>query len=125
MDMPDKTVDGYISALPGWRGEAVRAIHEAITGAAPGARASIKWAQPVYDANGPFAYIKAFPKAVNFGFWRGAELADPMGLLEGDGDRMRHVTVRSLDGVDLAALVAFTREAVALNAEKGDPTKRT
>ncbi len=59
--------------------------------AAPEASESIKWAQPVYESNGPFAYIKAFKNAVNFGFWRGVDLDDPQGLLAGDGDKMRHV----------------------------------
>lgn len=123
--MAEKTIDGYIASLSDWRGTTVRRLHETIAAAAPDAVAAIKWAQPVYSSNGPFAYIKAFPRSVNVGFWRGAELTDPNGLLEGDGDRMRHVSLRSLDGLDTAAIEAFAREAVRLNRERGDPTKRT
>ncbi|HEX5590087.1 MAG TPA: DUF1801 domain-containing protein [Candidatus Limnocylindrales bacterium] len=123
--MAEKTIDGYIASLSDWRGTAVRQLHEAIGAAAPDATAAIKWAQPVYSSNGPFAYIKAFPRSVNVGFWRGAELPDPDGLLEGDGDRMRHVTLRSLEAVDAAAIDAFAREAVRLNRERGDPTRRS
>jgi hypothetical protein len=39
----------------------------------------------------PFGYVNAFKAHVNVGFFCGAMLADPAGLLEGSGKRMRHV----------------------------------
>jgi hypothetical protein len=41
-----------------------------------------------------FAYVDAFRAHVSVGFYRGASLADPKGLLEGSGKRMRHVKLR-------------------------------
>src|SRR5687768_10157898 len=38
-----------------------------------------------------FAYVNAFQAHVNVGFFRGAQIADPQGLLEGTGRLMRHV----------------------------------
>ncbi len=38
-----------------------------------------------------FAYVNAFKGHVNVGFFRGAEIADPENLLEGNGKFMRHV----------------------------------
>ena len=38
-----------------------------------------------------FAYVNAFKAHVNVGFFRGAEIADPEGLLEGTGKYVRHV----------------------------------
>jgi hypothetical protein len=38
-----------------------------------------------------FAYVDAYRAHVNVGFFRGAEIADPDGLLEGVGKFMRHV----------------------------------
>ena len=99
-------------------------IDRLVKSAAPEAKASIKWAQPVYEQGGPFAYVKAFGTTVNFGFWRGTELTDPDGRLEGTGDRMRHVKLTSAEGVDADRFAAWVKEAVALNAEEGDPTKR-
>ena len=120
----DKTVDGYIASLGDWRGQVVQDVSEVIRAAAPGARESIKWAQPVWASNGPFAYVKAFPRAVNVGFWRGVDLDDPDGLLTGDGDRMRHIKLTSPSQVKPEVLAAWVRQAVALNAGKGDPTRR-
>ena len=51
-----------------------------------------------------FAYTNAFKAHVNVGFFRGAELADPDGLLEGTGKFMRHVKLRPGQQVDAAAL---------------------
>jgi hypothetical protein len=41
-----------------------------------------------------FGYVNAFKAHVNVGFFRGAEIADPEGLLEGTGKFMRHVKLR-------------------------------
>ena len=38
-----------------------------------------------------FGYVNAFRAHANVGFFHGASLADPAGLLEGTGKRMRHV----------------------------------
>src|SRR3974390_1704514 len=39
----------------------------------------------------PFGYVNSFKSHVNVGFFHGAQLSDPEGLLEGSGKRMRHV----------------------------------
>lgn len=41
-----------------------------------------------------FAYVGAFAAHVNVGFFHGASLDDPAGLLQGTGRRMRHVKLR-------------------------------
>jgi hypothetical protein len=51
-----------------------------------------------------FGYVDAFSAHVNVGFFHGAALDDPAGLLEGAGKRMRHVKVRWGRPVDDAAL---------------------
>ena len=58
-----------------------------------------------------FAYVNAFTAHVNVGFFRGAELADPDGLLEGTGKFMRHVKLSPERQVDAAALATLIRSA--------------
>ena len=41
-----------------------------------------------------FAYVNAFTAHANVGFFLGAELDDPDGILEGSGKFMRHVKVK-------------------------------
>ena len=121
--MTDKTVDGYIEGLEAWKGEIVSRVRRVVREAAPEAKETIKWAQPVYESNGPFAYIKAFKNAINFGFWRGVDLKDPKGVLHGSGDKMRHVKLTNLEEIDEALFADFVRQALELNRTKGDPTK--
>ena len=51
-----------------------------------------------------FAYVNAFKAHVNVGFFQGAALDDPSGLLEGAGKRMRHVKLKWGERVDANAL---------------------
>jgi len=51
-----------------------------------------------------FAYVNAFRDHVNVGFFRGAEIDDPKGLLEGTGKLMRHVKLRPERDVDESGL---------------------
>ena len=60
-----------------------------------------------------FAYVNAFKAHVNVGFFRGAELADPKGLLEGTGKFMRHVKLRPEGAVDSTALMKLIDAAYA------------
>ncbi|HEY2274157.1 MAG TPA: DUF1801 domain-containing protein [Steroidobacteraceae bacterium] len=58
-----------------------------------------------------FAYTNAFTAHVNVGFFHGATLPDPAGLLEGDGRYMRHVKLRPGALVDTASLEALIAAA--------------
>lgn len=58
-----------------------------------------------------FAYVDAFSAHVNVGFFRGADLDDPRGLLEGSGKMMRHVKIKPGTRVDEAALLALVQQA--------------
>jgi len=59
----------------------------------------------------PFGNVNAFNDHVNVGFFHGAALEDPAGLLEGTGKRMRHVKLRRGSEPDLAALGALIEAA--------------
>ena len=64
-----------------------------------------------------FGYVNAFSSHVNVGFFHGAALDDPAGLLEGTGKRMRHVKLRwaqHVDGAALSALIAAAYRDIRL-----------
>ncbi len=126
-DRPRRTVDGYIEALDPAQAAIASRLREIVREAVPDARESVKWGQPVYETTGPFVALKAFPRWVTLTFWRGAALADasdPDAILGGDGDRMRHVQVRSVEEIRETALGNLVRAAADLNRALGDPTKR-
>jgi len=69
-----------------------------------------------------FGYVNVFKAHVNVGFFRGAEIADPHGILQGNGRFMRHVKLRSEHEVDSAALtglieIAYTDMKSRVEAE--------
>jgi hypothetical protein len=71
-----------------------------------------------------FAYVAAFAAHVNVGFFHGAALPDPHGLLTGSGKRMRHVKLhwgQPIDEVALRDLIAAAYADIRgrLNAPKG------
>ena len=121
--MAAKSVEEYIATLEDWKGEIVMVLREIILEVSPEIKESIKWAQPVYESNGPFSYIKAFKNAVNFGFWRGVDIKDPQGILQGSGEKMRHVKITKSDDIDPKVFDDFVRQAIRLNEKLGDPTK--
>jgi hypothetical protein len=52
----------------------------------------------------PFGYVAAYTAHASIGFFHGAMLSDPAGLLEGTGKHMRHVKLRPGEDVDARAL---------------------
>jgi len=62
-------------------------------------------------ADAAFGYVNAFSAHVNVGFFRGAELDDPAGLLEGTGRYMRHVKLRPGAVTDTDALRSLVESA--------------
>jgi len=43
----------------------------------------------------PFAYVNVFTDHINVGFFHGASLPDPSGMLQGTGKYMRHVKIKT------------------------------
>jgi hypothetical protein len=75
-------------------------------------------------ADAPFCYVGAYKAHASVGFFRGSELPDPAGLLEGNGKLMRHVKIRRESPVDEAALSRLIDEAYAnirRHLSKGKP----
>lgn len=58
-----------------------------------------------------FAYVAAFSSHASIGFFHGASLADPAGILEGSGKRMRHVKLRWEHQPEAAAVEALIAAA--------------
>jgi hypothetical protein len=70
-----------------------------------------------------YAYIMPMRGYVNLGFYQGATLADPKGLLEGTGKGLRHVKIRSLADADRAPVRALV--AAALAKRRSDASRST
>jgi hypothetical protein len=60
-----------------------------------------------------FCWLAPYTKHVVFGFYYGTELPDPDGLLEGTGNPMRHVKIRTPEDLDQPALRRLVEIATA------------
>jgi hypothetical protein len=60
-----------------------------------------------------YAYIAVHKSHVNLGFYHGTSLADPAGLLEGTGKKLRHLKLRHVSEVKCPAVVALLRAAIS------------
>ena len=58
-----------------------------------------------------FCYIAPFKERINLGFFYGAELPDPAGLLEGEGKLLRHIKISSLEALRRPAVRKLVEEA--------------
>jgi hypothetical protein len=119
-----KTIDEYTKDQDNDKGAIVKELVTIVKKAAPSGEDGIKWSQPVFwDDNGPFCFIKAHKDHVNIGFWRGAQMKDPKGLLEGTGEKMRHIKITTTQDIDEGAITDFVQQNVKLNKEFGDPSR--
>lgn len=74
----------------------------------------VKWGNGCWiGVRGPVAYAHCEPDHVQFGFFSGASLSDPKGLLEGKGRFIRHVKLVRPGDVDPRPLGALLRQAAA------------
>lgn len=106
--------DAYIADQPGELTAILADARALILDEASGAREAIKWGHPTYSRGGNVCYLSAFTEHVNLGFFRGTELADPKGLLEGTGQSLRHVKLRPNEVPPAEDLRALVREAFEL-----------
>jgi len=108
----DPAVDGWFDLSGDPMRELARPWFERMRVAGPGVRELMHDGHPTACLEeAAFAYVAAFSAHVNVGFFQGASLPDPAGLLQGTGKRMRHVKVRWGEPIDEAALGRLIEDA--------------
>lgn len=108
----DPAVDAWFDSRPTPLAALAREWFLRMRGCGPDVRELLHDGHPtacVGDA--AFAYANVFTAHVNVGFFLGAMLPDPAGLLQGDGKYMRHVKLRPGVAVDASSLQALITAA--------------
>jgi len=121
-------IDARITALGGWRGEALARVRALIKAADPDVVEEIKWRKPSNAMSGVPTWSHAgiictgetYKDKVKLTFARGAALDDASGLFNAslDGNTRRAIDLREGDQLDDQAFTALIREAVAANVAK-------
>ncbi len=111
------SVDSYIAECgPQWS-NLLKRLRAIIVKAAPQADETLNWGRPWYAQDGLLCYFSAGKSHITFGFRLGAQLNDPDDLLEGTGNEMRHIKLRSAADIRPRQFTSWVREAVALNGK--------
>lgn len=110
----DPAVAVWLQAAPGALGAVARQWFEVLRRSGDDVRELLHDGHPTACVGeAAFAYVDVFSAHVNVGFFRGAALPDPAGLLQGTGRLMRHVKLRSGAPVDEGALTVLIAAAYA------------
>lgn len=89
----------------------ITALSEIVKKTAPEFTLTVKWGQGCWTlGDAPKVYMHAEPDHVQFGFYAGATLNDPEGLLVGSGKHVRHVKVFTTQDIPQEALVALLEQ---------------
>ena len=108
----DPTIDAWFDARSGELGENAKAWFEVMRGQGKDVRELLHDGHPTACVGeAAFCYVNAFTSHVNVGFFLGAYLDDPDGLLEGTGKFMRHVKLRPDVEIDSRALTKLIETA--------------
>ena len=105
--------DEYLAGQTPRNQAVIRALRTFVKRVAPQLQESVKWGNGCWiQGKAPVAYVYSAPDHVQFGFFGGSALKDPMGLLNGKGKFVRHIRVGKRSDIDEIAFGALLRQAV-------------
>jgi hypothetical protein len=112
-----KLIDARIEELGDWRGAMLARIRALIKEADPEVTEEWKWSNPVWSHDGLICTGETYKNVVKTTFAKGASLPDPSGLFNSslEGNVRRAIDFHEGDKLDVKALKALIRAAVALN----------
>ncbi|GLZ77613.1 hypothetical protein Afil01_24200 [Actinorhabdospora filicis] len=109
------TVNDYAATLPAHQREITDILLPIIEAELPGAGALWHghpvWSLGIKPGQRTVCLVKAYPKNVTFGFFRGQDFTDPSGRLKPGARRMAAVKLTSADEVDAETFTAWLRAA--------------
>ena len=101
----DQAIDEWMKDHAGQLGGIAREWFEVMRKCGDEVREVLHDGSPVAClGDAPFGYVDVFTSNVNVGFFHGAALPDPAGLLQGTGKSMRHVKLRPEAAINTTAL---------------------
>jgi len=108
-------VESYVKAIEPVKRKHVEALRAFVKKEAPALTEQIKWGNITWIGKGNVAWIIVYNDHVDFGFFNGAKLKDPAGILDGTGKKLRHVKVREPKDIRQKEFKALLKQAVALD----------
>ncbi|HEY0653128.1 MAG TPA: YdeI/OmpD-associated family protein [Chryseosolibacter sp.] len=114
----DKRVDAYIAKAEPFAQPVLEHIRELVHKACPEVEETMKWSFPHFEYKGLLCSMASFKKHCAFGFWKGAIMKDPKGILSvvgrtsmGNFDRITSLDDLPSDKV----MLDYIKQAAKLN----------
>jgi hypothetical protein len=88
-----------------------------VSDTAPDLKEEVKrgWKNITYSGKGVVCAVQPYSQYVSLHFYKGTELDDPNGVLQGGGKQLRHVKIPSLDAIDERVLAPLIKQALAMD----------
>jgi len=107
--------DLYLADKPAKHQTIIRALRNFMQRTAPELEESVKWSNGCWlKGKVPVSYVYSADDYVQFGFIRGSMLKDPLKLLHGEGQYVRHAKVYTVKDIDPKAFDALLKQAIAV-----------
>jgi hypothetical protein len=104
--------DAFYRDQPKDKQAILRALRAFMKKAAPKLQESVKWGNGVWlDEGTPVCYAYVGPDHVQYGFFAGARLKDPLKLLQGQGRHVRHIKLFKPKDLDPKAFRDLLKQA--------------
>ena len=91
----NEEVSKYISKADTEQIKLLEDLRVLIHNAVPGTSEAIKWGFPVFAKEKDFTYLRFSKKHITLGFYNIAKIDDPDKHLEGSGNTLKHIKIRS------------------------------
>ncbi len=113
-DEKDVTVEEIVGKLDAQRRGITEKLRNLVKQTLPDAEEKVKWGNITYLRKSKnLAWIIVYEGHVDFGFFRGAELASQR--LEGTGKGLRHIKICRIEDIDEAEIARLLRDAANLD----------
>lgn len=123
----------FLESLPPAKRKLVMRVRGVVLKTDPSIKEAVKWGNLTFTSNGNIAFIYTYHTKdyINLGFFKGTELSDPGGLLEGTGKAMRHTKIQEEEDINEGQISQWIKQAIEINRldtrsskERSPPSKK-
>jgi len=95
----NKKVSDYFNSATEEQVAVLNVLRKLIHDTVPNVSEEIKWNMPVFNNGKDFAYLRFAKKHITLGFYNIDKIQDPDNFLEGEGNTLKHIKIKSKDEV--------------------------
>jgi len=112
MNLNTKITD-YIGNASEEQIEILEALRKLIHETVENVSEEVKWNMPVFSNGKDFAYLRFAKKHITLGFYNIDKIQDPDNLLEGEGNTLKHIKIKSKAEIQKEVLSLWLKQITA------------